>query len=272
MKIILPRCEAEAYLKKHFSNHGLIQIESVEILDAPVIDLANAVQTVDPYFIDYPESTLPNGRIVPAFKYAVRPCTKGADGKVEFDPSAKPWVNINYFYAKAACEASGYKLSSETQELVIRLDVARQDINWTGGKVGEGKIYQGIHKGKVSSAQAADYVSDDPEERSWHQLSTGTRIYGLAGNCAAWISDDVQGNEKGIVVGKISSDSISLTTAPYPSMKNGMGYRPNGAVDLSGVALVRGGCWSSGDDAGVFDLGNDWPDRDNIGVGFRCTK
>jgi hypothetical protein len=223
-------------------------------------------------WVTVPETVLPDGRVVPSFKFAKYPCSKGADGQIVLDASAKPWVNIKFTDAVSACQAAGYQLTRETQELAIRLNVAQQDINWTGGKVGEGKLYQGIHKGKVSSAQAADYVSDDPEERSWHQLSNGERVFGLAGNVYTWVFDDVQGNDQGIVAGRIAKDSISLTTAPYPSREKGMGWRPDSDASWSGTALVRGGCWVSGVGAGVFRLVSVWPDYVSVGLGFRCTK
>lgn len=238
-------------------------------------DAKPANDAADPTTSDWvtvPETALPDGRVVPSFKYAKYPCSKGADGQIVLDASAKPWVNIKVADAASACESAGYRLTRETQELAIRLNVAQQDINWTGGKVGEGKIYQGIHKGKVSSAQTADYVSDDPEERSWHQLSNGERVFGLAGNVYTWAFDDVQGNDQGIVAGRIAKNSISLTTAPYPSREKGMGWRPDSEASWSGHALLRGGYWSSEDRAGVFNLLNDWPGDDGGSVGFRCTK
>ncbi|MHB0925983.1 MAG: hypothetical protein ACYC1F_05730, partial [Gallionellaceae bacterium] len=67
-------------------------------------------------------------------------------------------------------------------------------------------------------------------------------------------------------------DSISLTTAPYPSCEKGMGYRPDGERDWSGFALVRGGYWRSESRAGVFSLFYGWRDYENGVVGFRCTK
>lgn len=269
MKIILTRTETDQHLRNYFSLHGLPLIESVDIVDpAPA---AKPMVEVDPDFIQYPDSTLPCGLFVPAFKYAVRPCTKGTDGRIAFDPSAKPWVNINYNDAVTACAASGFQLSRESQELAIRLDIVKQDINWTGGKVGAGNVYQGIHKDNVSGAQPANYESSNPEERSWHQLSTGHKVYGLAGNIWTWTHDDIQGNDKGLA-GKIAADSPSLTTAPYPSLKNGMGWRPDGALDWSGHALIRGGYWSSRSYSGVFTLFSGSPDSDPDGVGFRCTQ
>ena len=83
--------------------------------------------------------------------------------------------------------------------------------------------------------------------------------------------DDVQGDENGLA-GKIAADSISITTAPAKSQKSGMGWYPEGGANWSGVALLRGGYWSSRSVAGVFDLLNGGPEYRNDGVGFRCTK
>jgi hypothetical protein len=265
----------EGFTKFRHATSGLHLIvldgEKRVVTGSPAL-LSSLGLLVDEHFVTVPETTLPNGRVVPSFKYSRYPASKGADGKLVLSASAKPWININFSEAGAACEAAGYQLARESQELAIRLNVVQQDANWTGGKVGEGSVYQGLHLGTVSSAQAADYVSDNPDERSWHVLSTGEKVYGLAGNIWTWTFDDVQGNEKGLVAGHIETDSISLTSAPYPSREKGMGYRTDGGSDWSGNALVRGGYWSDEDDAGVFRLGDGWPDRRYGVVGFRCTK
>jgi formylglycine-generating enzyme required for sulfatase activity len=123
----------------------------------------------------------------------------------------------------------------------------------------------------VSEGQPGTFEPSDPEERRWHQLSNGERIYDFAGNVFTWVFDDVQGDTNGLS-GKITTDSPSLTTAPYPSTEKGMGYRPDGERDWSGRALVRGGFWGSVSDAGVFYLVSGWPYRRYDHVGFRCTK
>lgn len=214
-------------------------------------------------FVTVPETTLPSGLVVPSFQVSQYLCSQTKDGA--------PWVEVNYHDARAACERAGTRLITETQALAIAHDIARQDINWTGGKVGEGSIYQGLHKDSVSTAQGPNWEPEDGEERRWHQLSNGERIYDFAGNAFTWIFDDVQGDEAGLTT-KIAADSISLTTAPYPSREKGMGWRPDGAVNWSGSALIRGGCRGSGSGAGVFCLGSDWPDYVYVGVGFRCIK
>ena len=222
-------------------------------------------------FITMPEVTLPSGKVVPSFQIAQYIASRGPAGIPQSVADAMPWVEINYDEARKACAVSGYDLLAETRALAIAYDISKQDINWTGGKVGEGKIFQGIHKENVSEAQAGAYESDDAEERRWHQLSNGERIYDFSGNCYTWVFDDVQGDENGLT-GKIAAFSISLTTAPYPSQEKGMGWRPDGERNWSGYALVRGGCWYSGSFAGVFRLNHGGPDRRRSSVGFRCTK
>lgn len=222
-------------------------------------------------FITVPETTLPNGTVVPSFPVGKYACSRSDDGKAIVVADRKPWVEINYNEAREACTAAGFNLLTELQALAIAHDIVQQDINWTGGKVGEGKVFMGLHKWNVEEAQAGDYESDDPEERRWHQLSNGERIYDFAGNVYTWVFDDVQGAETGLS-GKIAADSPSLTTAPFPSMENGMGWRPDGARDGSGDALIRGGGWSSGSYAGVFYLLYGWPVGRYGSVGFRCTK
>jgi len=221
-------------------------------------------------FITVPARTLSNGRLVPAFQVAQYLCGKGADGKAIISADTKPWVNINFESSKAACAAVGGALIIESQWLSIALDICEQDINWTGGKVGEGKVFQGLHRGTVSSAQPGTFESPHADERRWHQLSNGERIYDFAGNAFSWVFDDVQGDDKGLT-GKIVENSLSLSIAPYPSEKYGMGYRPDGACDWSGHALLRGGCWDSGSHSGVFRLSYGWPGVDDDSVGFRCT-
>jgi len=191
-------------------------------------------------FIIVPAVTLPSGTLVPSFQVGQYACGRGEDGKAIVTPEAAPWVSIKYHDAIKACEAAGYRLITELQWLAIAHDAASQPCNWTGGAVGEGRLYQGLHKGSVNEAQRPA-EAEDPDERRWHKLSNGERIYDFAGNAFTWIFDDVQGDERGLTC-RIAADSISLTTAPYPSPEKGMGWRPDGERNGSGYALIRGGC------------------------------
>ena len=222
-------------------------------------------------FVTVPETALPNGQVVPSFRVAKYLSSRGPCDMPVSVATGAPWVEINYHEACAAAAGAGLRLLTETQALAIAWNVSQQDINWTGGKVGEGMLYQGMHRGTFDGAQAGSIVSDDLEERRWFELSNGERLFDVAGNAFSWIFDDVHGDEKGVVVRRFEADDISLQ-APYGIREKGMGWRPDGARDWSGYALIRGGCWGSESGAGAFRLGDGWPDRRGGGVGFRCTK
>jgi len=223
-------------------------------------------------FVNVAETTLPNGTVVPAFQVGRYACSEGADGKAVVSKGAKPWVNINFKTAKQACINAGLALITELQCLAIAHQIWHQDVNWTGGAVGSGKLYRGLHKGTVNGPQDGNYESPHAEERRWHELANGERIYDFAGNVWTWVFDDVQGNEDGIIAGKIDSDSPTLATAPDDCEQLGGGYVPKGPVSWSGYALFRGGGWYSGSYAGVFRVSSGWPGYGYGDIGFRCTK
>lgn len=233
---------------------------------------AGAAAQTDSVFVTVPAVTLPNGATVPSFQVGQFLCSEGADGHASVTASGVPATDISYFGAVEACESAGFKLITELQYLAIAHDIAMQDINWTGGKVGAGAVFQGLHLGNVDEAQPGDFVSDDPEERRWHQLSNGERVFDFAGNAYSWVFDDVQGDAQGLAAKPFAEDSPSIATAPYPRMENGMGWRPRAGSDWSGLALVRGGFWRGEDYAGVFRLRSGWPGVRRVYVGFRCTK
>ena len=238
-------------------------------LSKPENEIADKL-IADSRYITVPEVTLLNGQVVPSFRVAQFPMSR-ADNAIPISVAAElPWHSIDYRTAGIVSKRVGLKLIRETQWLAIATDIANQDINWTGGKIGEGDLIQGIRSGKLSKAQAGYYEPTLKNERTWHQLSNGERIYHFAGNIYQWIFDDVQGDENGIVAKPFANDSVSIS-APFPSMKRGMGWRPDPGSNWSGYALIRGGFWRSGARAGAFFLLFDRPDSRNHGVGFRCT-
>lgn len=244
---------------------GLIVDGSPSLIDDLLAPIASTG------YIRFPRCTLPGGLVVEAFEVAQYMNCVDVDGKAYVSETEKPPVRINFADARKACQAAGGDVIKGSQHLALAWDIVNQDQNWTGGKVGQGHVYRGLHKGTVSGAQNNDYASSDPDERRWHVLSTGDRIYDFAGHLYSWMVNDLPGNTNGLA-GKIPADSPYLTTASQFSQGQGMGYRPDGARDWSGDALIRGGCWSGGGSAGVFSLGYVWPDYGGYYVGFRCTK
>lgn len=223
--------------------------------------IVNRVRSTD--IIDVAETTLPGGLVVPAFRVGRYHASRQADGL--------PWVEINYHEAADAAAAAGASLLAESQALALAHQIAQQPENWTGGAVGAGEIYRGLHLGTVDEVQLPGHESPSAAERRWHVLANGERIYDVAGHLFSWVRDDIQGNTIGLVARPFADDSPSITTAPHPSTENGVGWYPPAGRDWSGSALIRGGCWYDGADAGVFGLVIGWPGRRDGSVGFRCT-
>lgn len=234
---------------------------------------AKVAQIVDKMsdWVTVPETTLPNGMVVPSFPVMKHKASRGAGDIPVSTVDGMPWVEINYYDAKNAAERAGFKLLTSLQALALQWNIYNVADNWLSGQVGVGDMKQGLHKGTVSSAQPGTYVSPDPEEDRWFVLSTGERIQDVSGNAYEWLEDYLHGDERGLT-GKIHADSPLLTTCPHPSMQNGTGWRPYGERNWSGRALVRGGHWCSGSRAGVFYLYRDWPGYGYGYLGFRCTK
>jgi len=222
-------------------------------------------------FVTVPETTLPGGRIVPAFKVGKFLASKNAKGRVAINAEGAPWVNITYQESKSACITAGLRLIVESQYLALAYQIAAQDGNWTGGKVGKGKLLQGLRKWSVKSAQPGSYTAKDMDECRAFVLPGGERIYDVAGNAYTWIFDDVQGDTGGLIAKAFAKDSPSLVT-PYPGEDKGQGWTPRHGADWSGYALIRGGYWGSESNAGAFYLRNGWPDNRDGSVGFRCTQ
>jgi formylglycine-generating enzyme required for sulfatase activity len=222
------------------------------------------------HFVTVPDTTLPSGIVVPSYQVGRYACTKGIGGKAAVSATDEPWVSITYYEAVDACKKAGYKLITEKQWLALAWNVSQQDCNWSGGKVGKGKLFSGISNWNVNHAQSGTFEPEDQDEHRWLTISNGERIFDINGDVYQWVFDDVQGDNKGIISRKFAKNSITLTTPPYPSEEKGMGKYD--VWEWSGYAIYRGGCWNSGSWAGVFSLDVDSPDIRDPGIGFRCTK
>jgi hypothetical protein len=222
-------------------------------------------------FVTVPETTLPNGQVVPSFQVGQYLCSLAADGKAAVTAEGEPFVEVDYDTARRACANAGYALITETQALALAYNVSQVAANWIGGVVGVGSLKQGLrystYEGKPGS-----FVSDNADEDRWFVLSNGERVCDVAGNLFTWVFDDVQGNDRGIVARAFTPESSSVSTSPYASREKGAGWQPSKTADWSGGALFRGGYWCSEAYAGVFHLGFGWPDYRGDDVGFRCTK
>ena len=237
------------------------------------VDMAAAAvaRALPPGFIAVPAVTLPGGVEVPAFAVARWLAACGPDGQLVLSATMPPWVRIGYHAARLACALAGVELLTELQALAIAHDIAGQAANWTGGAVGAGRLFQGLHLGSFDGPQAAAVASPDPLERRWFMLSNGERIIDAAGNAFSWVFDDVQGNGEGIVAHSFAPGSPTLATAPGVTLQQGLGWWPRAGRSWWGRALARGGSWSSQEGAGVFTVVDERPQAERSYVGFRCT-
>lgn len=222
-------------------------------------------------FVTIPETTLPGGRVVPAFRVGRYVCTQTNGGKAAVSADGAPWVNISFADAKVACAKAGFALITESQWLAIAFRIAALDANWTSGKVGQGKLYRGLRKWTAESAQPGTYTPRDADEQRQFFVTGNDSIFDAAGNVYTWIFDDIQGNSAGVVATAFAKDSPSVVI-PYPGEDKGQGWGPRAGADWSGRALIRGGYWGSGPCAGAFALYCGWPDYRDGYVGFRCTQ
>lgn len=221
-------------------------------------------------FVTIPTTTLADGRVVPAFFVGKYFSAIETGGAVIVSEATVPTVNVSYHAARKACLDSGLALLTLAQSTAIALNIAGMDENWSGGKVGEGTLMQGLHLGTIHGAVAGTCTSKKEAERRGFKLSTGDVIFDAAGHLYTWLFDDVQGDADGVVVSEFAAGSPGVS-APFPSLEKGMGWYPKAGTDWSGYALLRGGCWCSVSSAGVFDLSNVSPGYGRNLVGFRCT-
>lgn len=208
---------------------------------------------------------------VPAFSLSTYNCSVEKDGKAYTSATDKPAVSMKFSEMRDACKKAGGDLMRGSQHLALAMDIMSVDANWSGGAVGQGILKRGLHRGTVSGAQPGTYVSPHADEDRWFLLPDGQRICDAAGHLWGAMLDDIHGTPDGLA-GNIPADSPYLVIAKEYTMAQGIGYRPTGACNWPGDALIRGGRWWGEDYAGVFSLGGTYPVGRIDSVGFRSTK
>lgn len=234
---------------------------------------AKAKSTSLDNFATIPQTTLPGGLVVPAFRVSKFLASAGENRPILLDGSGSPMVDVTYHQARELAAQAGFELIKESQALSLAWNLSQVARNWISGTVGDGDMYQGLHLDldDVDEVYPFNFVSPDARERRNFVLADGSEVMDPTGNAYSWVFDDIQGDKDGIIARAFAADSPSITTAPFPSRTHGIGWQPGVGSDWSSGALVRGGYWCSGSDAGVFRLNYVWPDGGRSSVGFRCT-
>lgn len=213
-------------------------------------------------------------------------------------PSGTPWVNIqrgvDSTIAGAAWKAckdlgSNYDLISNSQWQAIARNIESVDSNWSGGVVGSGSL----NRGHTNGAAAISAYSDDNNacvgtgqscsrtvwhaNRRIHTLSNGMVIWDFSGNVWEWVRDNYPdlGINPSISLSWNEFSSLSATNKAILGSANGSWNSVQGlgrAYGGAGGALVRGGRWANGDNAGIFSVDmQEGPTYAGTYVGFRCV-
>jgi len=126
------------------------------------------------------------------YDHSENPCVKGLGRMVK---SVQPGHSIGYVShndAKEYCESMGAHLLTNEEFMSIARGVETVRENWSGGAEGKGLLYYGNSGAHMSAlpgeyevnegemADSAEIISEDG--RRWFALSSGARIFDLAGN------------------------------------------------------------------------------------------
>jgi formylglycine-generating enzyme required for sulfatase activity len=223
-----------------------------------------------------PETTLRGQRIAPAFYVGRWACSKSENGLVTVNPELPPWTHLTFDEAKTVCEASGFKLIAESQWLGLAHQLAYVPNNWaeSNGRLFGGELKQGLRLDedkKRTVPYDGNYLPTNSDEHRGLRLPNGEWVYDLNGNLTQWVFDDLHGDKNGLIASAIDRHDPSRAIAPFASQSRGMGRYPQSPVAWAAYALVRGGSFRSGNNAGLFALGVDWPSRRDYTLGFRCV-
>lgn len=212
-------------------------------------------------------------------------------------PANLPWRRVSQIQSLIACDAlneagdTNFALINNPEWMTIARNIESNPLNWTGGAVGNGLLFQGNN----GTNSVSGYNGADPEggpgrnTKARHILTTGSEVWDLSGNLWEWVDWVVPLASKAYVStdGGPSATSREFTALnrnvdvtdvmspitwrpinPTYSSAQGIGMYIGG----SGNTALRGGRWSNNNGAGIYALSlggtqigtNDY-------MGFRCV-
>lgn len=129
-----------------------------------------------------------------------KPC-EGAYS-IASQPTYPPIGNISFAQARAYCHTAGGHLMTNAEWMTIARDAELNPANWTDGIQGNGIMPQGNHAGGLVLDGAWEYAngidSTDLEHRRTMQLSSGDKIWDMAGNVEEFVDGQCKtGSGKG---------------------------------------------------------------------------
>ncbi len=223
-------------------------------------------------------------------------CSSSNWGLKSYKPGStyicKPWRMLDSEAAKKACKSLGkdFDLISNSEWMVIAEEVEANPLNWSGGAVGTGCVYQG--NTGVNSACSYNISSIDQglsrDSKAIHTLKNGEQIWDFSGNVAEWVDWGKEEKVTRVPVtcndpwGEIDSDFCSgnllnndflpFNPANIPYSSYGSSYGIGQVEGGVGGYAVRGGAYQYGNYAGIYSLSLSLTKESaRAEIGFRCV-
>lgn len=252
--------------------------------------------------VSYTLETCPTGYIavlentdlgVDAFCVMQYEAKNDGSGNAVSQAGGTPWVSINQAGAKTECTSLGanYDLISNPEWMALAHNAEAQDANWSNGTVGDGCLFRGNN----GTDDVCGYDGANPESgtgrdtKAKHVLSNGDELWDLAGNAWEWVDWSLGG---GLTMGPTSCTLNAWTEFPVVACDalaaaDYMPDNPSGQIvsiynsdfglgtfiaSTGDAAVLRGGAWVHGTNAGAFTL-NLHGDASfpSPYIGFRCV-
>ena len=170
-------------------------------------------------------------------------------------------------------------LMTNREWMTVARQVAQRSDNWVDGDIGGSGDSKGLYQGNHDSLRDLDRAVDlsfrpnaagegeDGEVERTHNLSSGDQVWDLSGDIYQWVDAE----EDGTALSNPNSSKIYEKAAENSTVSNGAGLGDSTGTFDDGRAVIRGGNYNVGDDAGVFYADSDFRDSSTAIYGFRCS-
>lgn len=227
---------------------------------------------------------------------------KNVGGVATSQAAGTPWISISQTNAitTSAATCAGCHMMTEPEWMTIAANVLSVPSNWSSNVVGSGYIYSGHNDNAPANSLAADtndtngYAGETNaggSQKRTLKLTNGQVIWDLAGNVNEWINKTLTGNQPGVSgfnwsqytsitdfkglssISRPASITLSGQNVTTWNSTQGIGQIYSNGDESSIRSFLRGGAWSTSQDAGVLCLNlSGTPTGTYTSIGFRVVS